>query len=73
MSVSPTLAAGAIKILGLLQLVRHADHAVDAALETALSSGTIAFPTGTVLGIEYRGGTVSKNRVMDCLLQLVPV
>jgi hypothetical protein len=73
LSVSPTLAAGAIKILGLLQLVVHADHSIDAASETALSSGAIAFPPLTVLGIEYRGNTVLKNRAMDCLIQLVPL
>jgi hypothetical protein len=39
--------------------------------ETIYAPGAVSFPTGTVIGIEYAGGTVAKQRTFDLLLQLV--
>ena len=70
LSASPLLAAGAIKVLGFLQLGYHEDGGVTA-LETLYAPGATTFPDGTVLGIEFAGGTVSKTRRFDVLIQLV--
>ena len=70
MSASPLLAAGAIKVLGLLQLGYHEDGGVTA-LETLYAPGATTFPSSTTLGLEFAGGVVSKTRRFDVLLQLV--
>jgi len=72
MSVSPTSTSGAVKLLGFIQLGYHEDGGVTA-LETIYAPGATTFPSGTILGIEHQGGTVSKTRRFDILLQLVPV
>jgi hypothetical protein len=70
LSVSPTLAAGAIKVLGFIQLGYHEDGGTSA-LETPYAPGATLFPSGTVIGIEHQGGTVSKLRRFDVLIQLL--
>lgn len=72
MSASPTY-TGVIRALGLIQLAYHNDLSLTTQLETNYQPGAIAFPTGTVLAIEFAGNTVFKDRLFDCLLQLVPV
>lgn len=62
---------GIVKILALLQLVLHQDHSSTAQNETIYAPGAITFPPGTIVGIEFSGGTVSKTRILDALLQLV--
>jgi len=63
---------GVIKILGLLQLSVHQDQSTSSQTETLFAPGAITFPPGTALGIEYSGGTVSKQRTFDALIQLIP-
>lgn len=72
MSVSPTSSSGAVNLSGFIQLGYHEDGGVTA-LETIYAPGATTFPSGTILGIEHQGGTVSKTRRFDVLLQLVPV
>lgn len=62
---------GVVKLLGLLQLGVHQDQSTTTQTETLFAPGAITFPSGTVLGLEYAGGTVSKNRNLDLLVQLV--
>ena len=62
---------GVCSILGLLQLSVHQDQSTTAQTETLFAPGAVTFPTGTVLGIEYAGGLVSKLRILDALIQLV--
>lgn len=62
---------GIVKILGLLQLALHQDQSTTTQTETLYAPGAITFPPGTVLGIEYAGGTVSKQRLLNALIQLV--
>jgi hypothetical protein len=73
LSVAPTLAAGVIKVLGLFQLTFHEDQSATNQVQTHFPTGQISYGPGTVLGVEYAGGTVSKQRILDVLLQLVPV
>ena len=63
---------GVAKILGLLQLSVHQDQSTSSQTETLFAPGAITFPPGTILGIEYAGGTVSKQRTFDALIQLIP-
>ena len=63
--------AGVIDLLGFIQLAYHNDLSNDIQLETNYQPGAIAFPSGTVLAVEYQGGTVSKDRLFDMLIQLV--
>jgi hypothetical protein len=70
LSVAPTLAAGAIKVLGFIQLGYHEDGGT-VALETLYAPGATTFPEGTIMGIEFAGGTVSKTRRFDILVQLI--
>jgi len=70
-TLTPTLAAGSVKILGFIQLCYHQDQSTTTQTETQFAPGAITFPTGTVIGIEFAGGTVSKTRNFDCLLQLL--
>jgi hypothetical protein len=69
-SGTPTV-AGTCNILGLLQLALHQDQSTTTQTETLYAPGAITFPAGTVLGLEYAGGTVSKARLIDILVQLV--
>jgi hypothetical protein len=62
---------GIVKILGLIQLAFHEDQSTTSQTETIYAPGAITFPTGTVLGVEYAGGTVAKQRILDVLIQLV--
>jgi len=62
---------GISKILGLLQLALHQDQSTTAQTETLYAPGAITFPPGTVIGLEYAGGTVNKQRIIDVLIQLV--
>lgn len=66
-----TVQVGVIEVLGLLQLALHQDQSTTAQTETIYSPGAITMPTGTVLGLEYAGGSVAKQRLLDLLLQLV--
>lgn len=70
MSVAPTSSSGALKLLSLLQLAYHED-AGTLSYETLYSPGAVSFPVGTILGIEHQGGTVSKARRFDAMIQLV--
>jgi len=69
---SDATTSGAILILGHLQLMIHDDLATTMGLETIVGAGAITFPSGTQIHLEYNGGTVSKQRRLDALLQLVP-
>ena len=62
---------GVVKILGLVQLGLHQDQSTTAQTETLYAPGAITFPAGTVIGIEYAGGTVSKQRILNALIQLL--
>lgn len=62
---------GVVKILGLMNLIVHLDQSTTMQTETLFAPGAITFPAGTVLGIEYSGGTVAKARFFDTLIQLV--
>ena len=62
---------GISKILGLLQLALHQDQSTTAQTETIYAPGALTFPPSTAIGIEYAGGTVSKQRILDVLIQLV--
>jgi hypothetical protein len=62
---------GVVKFLGLLHLALHQDQSTTAQTETLFAPGAITFPSGTVLGVEYAGGTVAKTRIFDTLVQLV--
>jgi hypothetical protein len=69
-SVTPAV-TGVVSILGFLNLAVHQDQSTTTQTETIFAPGAITFPATTVLGIEYSGGTVSKNRDFDALIQLV--
>lgn len=69
MSVSPTSTSGAVKLLGFIQLAYHED-AGTAAYETIYAPGAVAFVPGSIIGIEFQGGSVSKARRFDLLIQL---
>lgn len=62
---------GVVDILGNIQLAYHNDISNKNQLETNYQPGAIAFPSGTLLAVEYSGGTVSKDRLFDLLIQLV--
>ena len=70
---APTLAAGAVALEGLLQLTAHQDQSTTQQSQTLYAPGSVSFPTGTVLAMEYNGGTVSKLRTLSALVQLVAV
>jgi len=63
--------AGAIKLIGNIQLAFHNDLSSTIQLETNYQPGAIAFPSGTSIAVEYAGGGVSKDRNFDVLIQLV--
>jgi hypothetical protein len=63
--------AGAFLFLGMIQLAYHNDLSNTTQIETNYQPGAIAFPTATKLAVEYAGGTVSKDRLFDVLIQLV--
>jgi hypothetical protein len=71
MSAAPSGGAGVIKVLGFIQLAWHNDVATTFGVDTQYPQGAIAFPEGTVLGLEYSGGTVAKDRILEALMQLV--
>jgi len=70
LSAAPTQ-VGIVKVLGLLQLASHQNLSTTTQNETSFAPGAITFPSGTILGVEYSGGTVSKTRLFDALIQLV--
>jgi len=72
MSTAPTSASGAIKMLGFIQLSYHKDQGTNS-YETIYAPGAVSFPAGTVIGIEHQGGTVSKQRRFDAMIQLTRV
>lgn len=72
-SVAPTLAAGHIEIHGLTVLALHQDQSTTQQSQTIFAPGAISFPTGTILVMYYNGGTVSKFRSLDALIQLVAI
>jgi hypothetical protein len=66
------LVAGACNILGFIQLTFHNDPSTaGTTIETVYAPGAVSFPAGTIIGVEYQGGTVSKQRVLGALVQLV--
>jgi len=71
-STSPTSSSGAVAFLGFIQLGYHEDGGTNF-METMFAPGATTFPPETVLGIEHQGGTVSKARRFDMLLQLIAV
>jgi hypothetical protein len=71
LSVSPTLAAGAIRIIGLINLSTHQDQSTTTQTETTFAPGAVTMPTGTIIAMEYAGGLVSKTRNLDTLVQLI--
>lgn len=70
MSAAPTQ-VGVISALGLVQLAFHDDQNTTLQNTSYFTQQAVAFPTGTVLGIEYAGNAVSKTRRFDALIQLV--
>lgn len=62
---------GVMDFYGLIQLGLHEDQSTSNQTETLFAPGIISFPAGTIVGIEYAGGTVSKQRLFDALIQLV--
>lgn len=64
--------AGAVKLIGSVHLAYHNDLNNTTQLETNYQPGAISFLAGESLAVEYAGGTVSKDRLFDVLLQLVP-
>lgn len=71
LSVSPSGGAGAVKILGFIQLAWHDDLSTTTGTYTDYAPSAISFPAGTIIGIEYSGGVVSKTRILGALVQLV--
>jgi len=71
LSVAPSGGAGAITVQSSLQLAFHFDLSSTMGAETQFAPAAVSFPENTVLGIEFRGGTVAKDRVIDALIQLV--
>lgn len=71
MSAAPSGGAGAIKVLGFLTLTWHSNLATTTGIITQYQQGAISMPEGTVLGVEYSGGSVAKERVFDVNIQLV--
>jgi hypothetical protein len=69
MSVAPTSTSGAVKMLGILQLGYHEDAGTNS-YETLFAPGAVAFSSGSIIGLEFQGGSVSKARRFDLLLQL---
>lgn len=69
-SGTPTV-VGNINLLGLIQFSIHEDQSTTAQTETIFAPGILSVPEFSVIGIEYNGGTVSKTRLFDILLQLV--
>lgn len=67
------LVTGAVSMVGVFQLTFHEDQSTTNQVQTNFPSGNISYGPGTVLGIEYSGGTVAKQRTFDVLLQLVAV
>ena len=67
-SVAPTSTSGAVNLLGFIQLGYHEDGGTSA-METMFAPGSIIFPPGTVLVLEFMGGVVSKIRRFDVLVQ----
>lgn len=70
---STPIVTGVVDIYGLVQLVLHQDQSNTLQSETVYGAGAVAFPTGTILGVEYKGGTVSKQRTLGTLIQLVQI
>lgn len=71
-SASPSGGAGVLKLLGFIQLAWHHDVSTTFGADTPYQQGAIAFPENTVLGLEYAGLGVSKDRILEALIQLVP-
>lgn len=71
-SASPSGGAGVLKLLGFIQLAWHSDLSSTAGVDTPYTPGAIAFPENTVLGLEYSGLGVAKERILEALIQLVP-
>jgi hypothetical protein len=70
LSASPTQ-VGVIRVLGFILLAQHQDENVAGSIMTDYAPGAISFPSGTVVGIEYSGGTVSKQRIFNSILQIL--
>lgn len=71
MSAAPSGGAGTIKVLAFIQLAWHNDLSATAGVYTDYAPSAISFPTGTVLGVEYSGTAVAKERILGALIQLV--
>jgi len=71
LSASPSGGAGVIKLLGFIQFAWHFDLSTTQGVNSDFAPGAVAFPTGTVLAIEFSGGTVAKERIINALIQLV--
>jgi len=69
-SAAPTQ-VGVISVNGHIQLALHNDQASVASSETLFAPGATTFPSGTIIQIEFNGGSVSKKRLLDALIQLV--
>ena len=69
-SAAPTQ-VGVISFQGHIQLALHNDQASVASSETLFAPGATTFPSGTVIEVEFNGGTVNKSRLLDALIQLV--
>jgi hypothetical protein len=70
-SASPTQ-VGIVAVHGQIRLAYHQDQSTTLQTKTEYAPGAISFPAGTVLGFAFAGGTVSKMRDFDALIQLVP-
>jgi hypothetical protein len=69
-SAAPTQ-VGVVSFNGHIQLALHNDQASVASSETLFAPGATTFPSGTIIQVEFNGGTVSKKRLLDALIQLV--
>jgi hypothetical protein len=71
MSVAPSGGAGVIDVQAAIQLALHFDLSSTSGEQTLFAPSAVSFPEETVIGIEFAGGTVSKDRKFDALIQLV--
>ena len=71
LSVAPSGDAGVIYVQAALQLALHFDLSATSGEETLFAPSAVSFPENTVVGVEFNGGTVAKDRRMDVLVQLV--
>jgi hypothetical protein len=73
MSASPSGGAGAVELCGFIQFAFHFDLSTTQGVDTSFTTGSISFPAGTIFVVEFNGGTVAKDRILNAQIQLVTV